>query len=194
MSRAQQIGVFILAGVLSLPAFPQATGAPAGNSHTAPQNQPKQKAGRQLGDWLRDHKDLSPDQQEKLLEKDPSFQKLSPDRQSALKDRLRKFNSLPPAQRERALNRMQFMSGLTQEQRKEIRDANQQLQALPNDRKVAVHKALRNLRQMPPQQRQQVLESDHFKSTFTPQEQGILKQLSNITPPAATGATSSAPK
>jgi hypothetical protein len=191
VSQAQQIGVFILAGVLSLPAFPQAAGAPAGNSHPAPQSQPKQKTGRQLGDWLRDHKDLSPDQQEKLLEKDPSFQKLSPDRQSALKDRLRKFNSLPPAQRERALNRMQFMSSLTQEQRKEVRDANQQLQSLPNDRKIMVHKALRNLRQMPPQQRQQVLESDHFKSTFSPQEQGILKQLSDMTP---TGASASAPK
>jgi hypothetical protein len=195
--------MIILATVLGVPAFAQgggnnAGGNDAGNASPPQQNHPNhagQKSANRLGDWLRDHKDMPPDQQEKLLEKDPSFQKLSQQRQAELKERLRKFNNLTPAQRDRALNRMEFMSSLSQAQRKELREANQQLQALPNDRKVMVHKALRNLRRMSAQQRQQELQSERFKSAFSDQEQGIVKRLADITPPpSAEPGGNSAPK
>jgi uncharacterized protein DUF3106 len=149
-------------------------------------SQPKARATRpaqRMGDWLESHKNLPLAQQEKALENDPNFRKLPPDRQAALRERLRKFNSLPPDQRDLALKRMNFWASLTREQRQQLRDANQKLQALPEDRRVAVHKALRHLRQMDPQHRQQALESDRFKTTFSDQEQGILKQLASINPP-----------
>lgn len=149
------------------------------------------KAGQpphRMGDWLQAHKDLTPDQQEKALERDPAFKKLPPAEQANLRDRLRKFNSLTPEQRARALQRIQFMANLTQQQRAQIRQSNQQLQALPQDRRVMVHKALRHLRQMDPQEREQVMQSDRFKSTFSDQEQGILRQLAAINPPGEGGA------
>lgn len=141
-----------------------------------------------LGAWLEAHKNLPPDQQEKALERDPGFKKLSPDRQAALRERLRNFNSLTPQQRERALQRLNYMAALTPAQRAQIRDSQKQLQTLPEDRKVMIHKALRHLRQMDPQQRNEVMQSDRFKSTFSDQEQGILKQLSAIDPPGEGGA------
>jgi uncharacterized protein DUF3106 len=165
---------------------------PAGNlafqAASSPQKNPQPKARatrppQRMGDWLESHKNLPLAQQEKALENDPNFKKLPPDRQAALRERLRKFNSLPPEQRDLALKRMNFWASLTKEQRQQLRDANQKLQALPEDRRVAVHKALRHLRQMDPQHRQQVLESDRFKTTFSDQEQGILKQLASISPP-----------
>jgi uncharacterized protein DUF3106 len=152
-------------------------------------NRKSQPPTRKTGDWLESHKNLPLDQQEKALERDPNFQKLSPDRQAALKERLRKFNSLPREQRDRSLQRLDFWSSLTHDQREQIRDANQKMQALPQDRKVAVHSALRRLRLMDPAQRQQVFESDRFRSTFSPQEQEILKQLSNINPPFGASST-----
>lgn len=139
-----------------------------------------QPSSHKMGDWLREHRNLPIDQQEKLLESDPSFKKLPKNRQDALKARLRKFASLPPERQDRALQRMQFMSSLSPEQRKEIREANQQLQTLTPDRRVMVHAAVRHLRQMSPQDRRQTLESDHFRTTFSPQEQNILKQLASI--------------
>ncbi len=201
MKWARKAGVIILAAVLGVPALAQGSGNNAAGNHPSNsqpaqqnhQNHAGQKSANRLGDWLRDHKDMPLDQQEKLLEKDPGFQKLPPQRQAELKDRLRKFNSLTPAQRDRALNRMQFMASLSPAQRKELREANQQLQTLPDDRKVMVHKALRNLRHMSPQQRQQELQSDRFKSTFSDQEQGIVKRLAEITPPPEPGGNS-APK
>ena len=152
-----------------------------------------QKPARQTGDWLLRHKDLPPDQQEKLLENDPYFKKLTPQRQAELRERLRKFNSLPPAERERAVRRMQYMASLTQDQRKQIRDANQELQKLPKDRQVMVHKALRHLRTMDKQGREQVYNSDQFKTTFSDQEQTILKDLSEIRPPEPPHAPAPSP-
>jgi hypothetical protein len=191
--------IICLCGLLSLSAAAQRGGAhfaPPAQAKPGPANAPKQpknsnnggrNPGRKMGDWLREHQNLSPDQQEKLLESDPNFKRLPPERQSELKERLRKFNSLPPQQRERALQRMEFMASLTPEQRQQIRLASEQLQGLPQDRQIMVHKALRHLRQMDPQERQQVFDSERFKSTFSDQERGILTRLSAINPPEGEG-------
>src|ERR1043166_1709454 len=167
---------------------------PVANLQAAPQKNPSraaQKGGqRKMGDWLQEHKDLPLDQQLKLLENDPKFKKLSPDRQNALRERLKKFNSLTPDKRDQALQRMEFLSKLTSQQRQELRSANEQLKGLPPDRQVAVHTALRHLRQMPPAERQQVIQSDRFRSTFSDQEQKLISQLAEMSP----GGTAQSPK
>jgi len=183
--RGNIIGILVLAGLLSMPLAaqqPKAQGAPQQPQQHNNHKGQGQKSQPGIGDWLRAHKDMPLDQQEKLLESDPMYKKLSPERQTELKERLRKFNGLPPEQRERALKRMEFMQSLSPEQRKQLREANQQLQNLPQERRVAVHKALRHLHQMSPQERQQTLQSDTFRSTFSEQEQNILKQLAAIEP------------
>jgi Protein of unknown function (DUF3106) len=150
----------------------------------APAQKPRQNhTAQHIGAWLESHQNLSLDQQEKALESDPNYRKLPPDRQAALRERLKKFNGLTPEQRQLALKRMNFWASLTPSQRQELRDANQKLQGLPQDRRVAVHRALRHLRKMDPQRRQQVMDSDRFKTLFSEQEQGILKELASITPP-----------
>jgi hypothetical protein len=145
-------------------------------------NHPAQKGGRKMGDWLQAHKDLPLDQQLKLLESEPGFKRLPADRQATLRERLKKFNSLTPAQRDQAVKRMEFLSKLTPQQRQELRDANQQLKGLPPERQVAVHTALRHLRQMPPAERQQVIQSDRFRSNFSDQEQKLIGQLAEMSP------------
>jgi hypothetical protein len=162
------------APVLLVQATPQKS--PNGANHSA------QKGGRKMGDWLQAHKDLPLDQQLKLLESEPGFKRLPADRQATLRERLKKFNSLTPAQRDQAVKRMEFLSKLTPQQRQELRDANQQLKGLPPERQVAVHTALRHLRQMPPAERQQVIQSDRFRSTFSDQEQKLIGQLAEMSP------------
>ena len=170
--------------VLLVQATPQKS--PNGN-HSA------QKSGRKMGDWLQSHKDLPLDQQLKLLESDPKFKKLPPEQQNALRERLKKFNSLPPEKRAQALQRMEFLSKLSPQQRQELRSANEQLKGLPPERQVAVHTALRHLRQMPPAERQQVIQSDRFRSTFSDQEQKLISQLAEMSP-AASATQSPQPK
>ncbi|HEY6306164.1 MAG TPA: DUF3106 domain-containing protein [Candidatus Angelobacter sp.] len=190
MTWVKRFGITLVSGLLSFSVLAQ---KPAEHFHPPAQgNQPKnanpqnkggQQPGPKMGEWLNAHKNLPPDQQQKLLENDPSFKRLSPQRQAEIKERLHKFNSLPPQQQDRILNRMQFMASLSPEQRQQIRKSNETLQTLPQDRQVMVHKALRHLRQMNPQEREQVMNSERFKSTFSEQEQGILKELSAISPP-----------
>ncbi len=167
--------------VLLVQATPQKS--PNGGNHSA------QKNGRKMGEWLQSHKDLPLDQQLKLLENDPKFKKLPPEQQNALRERLKKFNSLPPEKRAQALQRMEFLSKLSPQQRQELRSANEQLKGLPPERQVAVHTALRHLRQMPPAERQQVIQSDRFRSTFSDQEQKLISELAEMSP--AAGATQS---
>jgi hypothetical protein len=156
-------------------------------------NHPAQRNGYKMGAWLQAHKDLPLDQQIKLLESEPGFKKLSADRQAALRERLKKFNSLPPAQRDQAVKRMEFLAKLTPQQRQQLRDANQQLKGLPPERQVAIHTALRHLRKMPPAERQQVIQSDRFRSTFSDQEQKLISQLAEMSPAGGT-AQSAQPK
>jgi Protein of unknown function (DUF3106) len=173
-----------------LQATPQRNSNQKENSNQkAKVNHPVQR----LGEWLESHKSLPLDQQEKALEKDPNFKKMPPARQNALRDRLRKFNSLTPDQRDLAIKRMNFWASLSKEQHEQVRDANQKLQTLPPDRRVALHKALRHLRRMDVQQRQQVMQSDRFKSLFSDQEQGILKELAAINPERGADEQGSAP-
>jgi hypothetical protein len=182
---ARAVGILIVSSLLTLPIVGQRP-ANGGNTPHPPQqkaNKTGKKSVGRLGDWLRDHKNLPPDQQEKALENDPYFKRLPAQRQAELKERLRKFNGLPPEKRERALQRMEYWDKLTQDQRNQVRAANQQLQTLSPDRRVMLHRALRNLRQMSPQEQQQVFESERFRSTFSGPEQAILRNLTAINPP-----------
>ena len=189
MSWAKGFKILCLFGALSLSMTGQKPAEhfrPPAQSNAPKNPNSGNKGGVQpnkMGQWLQNHKNLPPDQQEKLLESDPNFKKLPPERQQQLRDRLRKFNSLPPEQRERALNRMQFIANLSKDQRQQIREANQVLQTLPQDRQILLHKAIRHLSQMTPQEREQAMSEDRFKNMFSEQERGILSKLSAINPP-----------
>ena len=198
------VSVFLLSGLITLNVPSRVNTsthrAPVLLVQAAPQKspnagkQPTQKGGRKMGDWLQAHKDLPLDQQIKILESQPSFKKLPADRQNALRERLKKFNSLPPEKRAQAVQRMEFLAKLTPQQRQQLRDANQQLKVLPPERQVAVHTALRHLRQMPPAERQQVIQSDRFRSTFSDQEQKLISQLAELNPQEGGSAQSAQPK
>ena len=199
------VSVFLLSGVITLNVPSRVntsnhrTSSPLVLVQTAPQKAPNaghpgQKGGRKMGDWLQAHKDLPLDQQLKLLESDPGFKKLPPQRQEALRERLKTFNSLTPEKRAQAVQRMEFLAKLTPQQRQQLRDANQQLKVLPPERQVAVHTALRHLRRMPPAERQQVIQSDRFKTTFSDQEQKLISQLAELNPPEGGGTQSAQPK
>src|SRR4029077_958753 len=202
---AKADSVFLILGLMTLNVPSRVNTSAPGKApivlvQTAPQkspnaaNRPGQKGGRKMGDWLQAHKNLPPDQQLKLLENDPAFKKVPPQKQAELRERLMKFNSLPPEKSEQALHRMEFLAKLTPQQRQQLRDANQQLQGLPEDRRVAVHKAVRHLRQMPPDERKQVLASDHFRSTFSDQEQKLISQLTELNVPESGSAQNPQPK
>ena len=135
---------------------------------------------RHAGDWLRQYKDLPPDEQEKALQNDPNFQKLPPARQQALRDRLQRFSSLPPQRQLQVLNRMETWEHLTPEQKQQARQVFKEMKQLPPDRRRLVHTAIDDLRAMPPDQREQVINSDKFKGMFSDQERDLMRDATRL--------------
>jgi len=140
-----------------------------------PQNQPGH-----AGNWLRRYKDLPPAQQRRALENDPQFRKLSPQQQARLRSRLQHFSSLPPQQQERVLNRMETWEHLTPDQKQRARQVFDQFKQLPPDRRQAVNRAIRDMRGLTPAQRDQLINSDQYRNSFSLQERVILSGAAHL--------------
>jgi hypothetical protein len=127
------------------------------------------------GDWLRHYQALPPAERERALQNDPGFRRLPPERQQMLRQRLQHFSSLPPQQQQRMLNRMETWEHLTPGQKQEVRQLFGRMQQLPPDRRRMVSTAIRDLRAMPPGQREQIIDSNRFRSIFSPEERDIMR-------------------
>jgi len=136
--------------------------------------------GPHKGTWLRQYYTLPPDQQEKTLEKDPSFRALSSDQQQHLLDRLRKFNSLSPDKQAKILNRMEAFEHLPKDKQLEAQSLFQRYQTLPADQRTQVSEAYHKLRQMPPDQRSQYMDSDEFRNGLSDEQRELLRGMADL--------------
>ena len=143
-----------------------------------------QGPGPHQGDWLRNHQNLPPEQQEQALRSDPGFQKLPPERQQQLMNQLQRFNRLSPEQRQTMLQRMETWEHLTPEQRQQARTVWDRFRQLPDERRQAVHQAYQRLMNMPLERRQQVMGSERFRGMFNDQEREIIAGSLNFGMPA----------
>ena len=178
----------------------QAPSHPAGNPAPRSQGAPHEPQ-RRAGDWLRQHKDLPAGEQERALQNDPHFRSLPPAQQRRLRQQLRYFSSLPPQEQQHVLqlmdrmgNRGRVWNGLTPEQRQRVQQIHNQILQLPPDRQRMVRSTIRDLRAMPPAQREQVIDSERFRSTFSPQELGILREVTRLPLAPAEGGAEPAPQ
>src|SRR5260370_11863980 len=125
-------------------------GANVPHPSNPPRNQPKiqniRPANARVGEWLHQHKDLSPVEQQKALNHDPQFQKLSPEQKQQLQNRLTEFSKLPPEQKERVIHRMKEFDSLTPQQHQQPRNLQGRLPAIPANRRKLMHLPLRTLR------------------------------------------------
>jgi hypothetical protein len=135
-----------------------------------------------LPQWMEQHRNLTPPQQQRALELEPGFHQLPPDTQQRMRNTLNQLNSMPPDQRSHVLERMEQMEHLSPPEREQIRGAMAQLGGLQPDRRRVVARAFRDLRSMSPAQRQDTLNSYPFRRQFTPQEWGTLNGLMAVEP------------
>jgi uncharacterized protein DUF3106 len=136
--------------------------------------------GHHAGEWLRQYKNLPPDQQQQALDNDPQFRNLPPERQQKLKEQLQRFSSLPQDRQQRILDRMETWEHLTPQQKEQAKQLFSQLKDLPPERRQMVQGAIDNLRNMSPEQRQQAIDSNRFKNQFSEQERGLLNGISQL--------------
>jgi len=155
---------------------------PKPQQHQAAPHPPAKPAGQQAhaGQWLRQNRNLTPEQQQRALENDPQFRKLPPQQQERLRQRLQHFNQRPPEEQQKILDRMDTWGHLTPEQKQQARQMHSQWQQLSPERKQAVQNAVRTLRAMPPEARQSQIDSPAYQRQFTPQERQILSGASKL--------------
>jgi Protein of unknown function (DUF3106) len=135
-----------------------------------------------LGTWLQRHGNLSPEEQEKALQREPGFNQLRPEAQQKLLDRLRQINRMPLNQRQRTLDHIEALERLSPQMRQQVRASFQDFRSLPVDRQRLVRKAYRDLREYPPEQRQVMMNSNQFQAQFTPQERRMLGNILAVEP------------
>ncbi len=143
-----------------------------------------------LGEWIRNHQDLTPEQQIQALRAEPGFNRLPSQVQLRLQNRLNELNAMPPAQRERTLRHMEALEKLSPAQRQQMVQMMQQVSELPLDRRRRMYEAFRFLREFPVEQRQQILNSSAFQSQYSDSERQILSNVMRLepyTPPATPG-------
>jgi len=141
-----------------------------------------------LPEWLNNHQNLTPKQQEDALRREPGFRDLPADQQQRLVNRLHSLDEKTPEQRQRILARNEAFEHLPPERQQEIRGASQALSQMAPDRQQALRHAFHDLRGMPPGQRQQMLNSGPYASQFTSQERTVLGNLLSIEPYQRSGA------
>jgi hypothetical protein len=116
---------------------------------------------------------MSPEERERALEK------LPPDRRKDFQDRLDRFNKLPQSEQQQLRERYQQFLQLPLAKQDQVRKEIKQFNQLPDDRRQALSKEFEQLRSLPEADRKTKLESDEYKSKFSPDERRMLRDLSS---------------
>ena len=136
--------------------------------------QPEQE---HLGEWLRQHQNLTFPEQERALRTEPGFNRLPSDKQQRLLERLQQLDAMPPARRERMLARLETWERLSHEQRQQVRAGILEVHQMPFDRQTMMHRAVRDLSQFPQSQRGEILNSPEFRHHYSDYERQVLSTL-----------------
>ena len=137
--------------------------------------------GPHRGDWLRQNWNKPMPQQEQQLRQDPRFRNLSPDEQQKLIERLHRFDNLSPNEKAKVLNRMEAFEHLTPTQQQAAQGLFQRYKAMPADRQSKLNQAYRQLRDLSPDQRNQLLNSNAYRNTFSGDELDVLRGMTDLT-------------
>lgn len=179
----------LMLAVLHLPAAAQHPKAGQRNAppppHISWQHNPTPNhpgGGPHLQQWMQSHSNLTPEQQQRALEREPGFRNLPPETQQRLRQRLTQLNNMSPQQRQRLLEHNEAMARLSPPQREQVRNAMRQFASLPPDRRREVARTFRQLRGMPESQRESLLNSESYRNRFNDQERSALSGLFSVEP------------
>ena len=135
-----------------------------------------------LEDWLNQHRNVPPQDQERMLRSDPNFRRLPQGDQQRLTQQLRRMDQMPEPQRDRRLARNEMLERLSPNERQGIVRSGRQWATLPPDRQTMMRRAFNDLRGVPLDQRQMVLNSARYQGAFSPEERGILSDFLRVEP------------
>ena len=122
---------------------------------------------------------MTPEQRERAL------RRLPPERRERIRAQIARFNSLPPREQQRLRERYARLAALPPDRQDLVRGDLRRLNQMPPERRRAVAREMRQLRNMPEAGRAARMESEAFRTSYSPEERRILEDLSeNLVPPS----------
>jgi hypothetical protein len=119
---------------------------------------------------------MSPEQRNKALSG------LPPARRNMIEKRLNDYQKMPEQERARALDRLRRMQSLPPQKQQQVRASIQKLTTLPDPRHGLVQKQINHLRPLSDADRRAMMNSEEFRSKFTPAEQQMIEDICLVTP------------
>lgn len=116
----------------------------------------------------------SPEERDRALEKLPTAM------QKSIRRQLETFDKMPKDRQQVWIRRAERFAALTPARKAEVIGQLQALGKMPQERRREVGIELRRLQVLPEDERQKRLASDDFKSRFSPEEQKVIADLSEV--------------
>jgi hypothetical protein len=126
-----------------------------------------------LEQWMQQHGNLAPAEQQRALQNDPSFRALPPQAQLRLLNELRRLQSMNPQE----LNRRRALLRMTPQQQEQFNATMQQYAALPPARQRLVGRLFAALRRVPSQDRAAAMNTFPLLRQLSPYELQTLQNL-----------------
>ena len=119
---------------------------------------------------------MTPEQRAKAL------QNLPLQRRQEIEQKLEVYDRLSPSERVRLRNQAERLASLPPQRQNQVRRSMQQFQNLPDDRKMMVKRELDRMTGMPDEARRSYMNTEEFRNRYTPVEQQMMQNLSQIMP------------
>jgi len=120
---------------------------------------------------------MSPQERQRALDRMPPAQR------KKLEERLQKFNELPAEQQRTLKNMYNRLNELPPGRQDAVRKSMNQFSEQPFERRNAMRQELKSIGELPEQDRAARLASPEFRSKFSPKEQDIVRDMSELLPP-----------
>jgi len=158
------------------PKAPAATRA----QQSAPQSQNKAHEPAEGGP-------ASPQNLERLLKLTPeqrnkALSSLPPARRAQILAKLENYQKIPPQQRAKNLDQLKRLQTLPPQKQQQVRAALRNFANLPQPRHHLVKVQLDQMNGLSPSDRRALMNSEEFRSKFTPGEQQMIEDMSLVTP------------
>jgi hypothetical protein len=142
-----------------------------------PPKPPKQPKGKNAETPIDEFMRMSPEERQKALNR------LPPEQRKRLQERLLRFNQLPAGEQQTLKGMYNRLNQLPAERQQVVRRSLNQFTEQPGDSKQAIRQELKSLGQMTPEERDARLASPEFWARFSQNEQGIIRNMSELLPP-----------
>jgi len=168
----------LIALLLGLGLAPSAGAQPRRGGMMRPPKPPRQeKPAKAAKTPIDEFQTMSPQDRQKALDRMP------PAKRKKFEERLQKFNELPAEQQQTLKTMYNRLHELPPGRQDAVRKSMNQFSEQPVERRHAIRQELRGISGLPEQDRAARMASPEFRSKFSPKEQDIIRDMSELLPP-----------